>query len=434
MRVLLVAFGLALAQPAQAVNWLIIEATEPAEAPRFGAYAAISLEYQATQDTPLLAGAWSGQADQFNRFAPNYASGHVLRIPAAVAGVRGQQGDGLLNYRLAAVAGDNAIVRGQDGYYGHFARPLDASLTLSPAPFARLRAGLFRQPLGDDAMTPQPRYINLSHVTQQMVQERYFLSDGSVNGSPNLDLGPVSAFRDFGLQVFGAFAAAQWEHSYAVMAGMGTGVDPSLNHVGIDKYVYWSSERIFEGKGALREGLKLYAWGQAGERHLDEGATQAQQTFARRRGGLGASLRTGPWSVAAEWIHASGMIYNGPDGGTLPGNISNNGELLAGYNVLPTSAAHGGYLDAGYRVHTALDLRLRYDVLNRGTDSPNTDIRFQALTAGFSVVLAAQTLLVVDYQFRRYNAPRLSASSPTNMLLGGVDDRFGIRLSHGFSL
>ena len=427
--VLFAAVGL----PANAANWLLLEATEPPAAPDLAGYAALSVEYQKSSDTPLLAGGWSGQPDQFNRFAPRFAHGEVLQVSTAVAGMHGRVEEGQLSYRLAAIAGENAIVRGLDGSYGGGVRLLDASLTLNLIPHARLRAGLFRQPLGDEAIDPQPRHVNLSHVTQQMVQERWFESDGSVNGDPNLDRGPVSAFRDVGVQVFDAIAAGNWEHTYALMLGQGSGVDPTLNHAGIEKYVYWSSERIFAGKGAQRDGLKLYAWGQFGHRHLDVGPTQAQQTFARRRAGVGASLRTGPWSVAAEWINAHGMIYHGPDGGAIPGSPSNSGALVAGYNVLPESAAHGWYVDGAYRIAQPLELRLRYDVLNRGTDNPNTEIRFQGVTVGGSYALAAKTLLVVDYQIRRYNAPRLSGASPTNVLLDGVDNRIGICLSQQFS-
>lgn len=416
-----------------AANWLMLEATEPESALALSGYAAISLEYQASHDTPLLAGPWAGQPDQFNRFATRFADGSVLHVPVAVAGAHGRLSDGHLNYRLSAITGDNAIVRGLEGYYGSGVRLLDASVTWNRMPHARLRVGLFRQPLGDEAVALEQRHVNLSHVTQQIVQERYFALDGSVNGDPNLDLGPVSAFRDIGAQVFDVFSAGQWEHTYALMLGRGTGVDVSPNHAGIEKYVYWSSERIFGGKGPQREGIKLYAWGQTGERSLKVGPAQVEQDFERRRGGVGASLRTGPWSLAGEWIDARGMIYHGPDGGTIPGNISNDGTLVAGYNVLPESKANGGYVDLGYRVLEPFEIRLRYDILHRGTDSANSEIQFQGVTLGGSYAFTRSDQIVIDYQFRRYNAPRLDDGSPTNVLLDGVDDRVGVRYYHQFS-
>lgn len=425
--------AVAMPVPSYATNWLMIEATEPEDAPSVRLNAAISIEYQASRDTPLLAGAWRGQPDQFNRFAPRYPSGEVLQIPNAVASVHGRLLGGDLTYRLSGIAGLNAIMRDMNGYYGSIVRPLDASMTLNGIPHARLRLGLFRQPLGDEAVALEQRHVNLSHVTQQMVQERYFVLDGSVNGDPNFDRGPVSAFRDIGAQVFDTFNTAQWEHTYAIMFGRGTGVDPSLNHTGSEKYVYWSSERIFGGKGPQREGLKFYVWGQSGERTLKAGAGQVEQNFDRRRSGAGTSVRTGPWFLAGEWIQARGMIYHGPDGGAIPGSISNIGAQIAGYNVLPESKADGWYLDVGYKILEPFELRLRYDVLHRGADSANTEIQFQGVTIGGSYSFTPRDQLVFDYQFRRYNAPRLDASSPTNVLLTGVDNRIGIRYTHQFS-
>ena len=425
--------ALALPLTGYCANWLMLEATEPNGAPALAFNAAISVEYQASRDTPLLAGAWRGQPDQFNRFAPHYASGEVLQIPMAVASAHGRLLQGDLTYRLSAIAGENATVQGLNGYYGGMARPLDASVTLNGMPHARLRLGLFRQPLGDETVALELRHVNFSHVTQQMVQERYFASDGSVDGEPNLDRGPVSAFRDIGLQVFDAFRVEQWEHTYALMLGRGTGVEPSLNRTGVDKYLYWSSERLFGGKGPQREGLKLYAWSQAGERTLKVGADQAERNFDRRRSGVGTSVRTGPWFLAGEWIQAQGMIYHGPDGGAVPGAISNVGAQTAGYNVLPESKANGWYVDLGYRISKPLELRLRYDVLHRGTDSASTEIRFQGATIGGNYVMTPTDQVILEYQFRRYDAPRQGPGNPTNVLLAGVDDRIGIRFTHQFS-
>jgi hypothetical protein len=421
------------AAPPRTLNWLMTDAVEPEGAPPISGNVSASLEYQATRDTPLLAGAWRGQPDQFNRFAPRYADGEVLRIPQAGAAVHGRLLDGALDYRAALLTGDNQILRNERGFFDSlYVRPTNASVTINAVPHARFRLGLFRQPLGDEAASPQQRYIWFSHVTQQMVQERYFRSDGSVNGDPNFDLGPVSGFRDIGIQLFDSFETGTWEHTYALMLGMGTGVDPSLNQTGIDKYVYWSSEKIFGQTGRWRDGLKFYASGQFSERTLRAGPSQTEQDFDRQRAGIGATLRTGPWSLTGEWIVARGMIYHGPDGGTIPGRLSNNGALVAGYNVLPDSKADGWYVDVGYRVLEPLELRLRYDVLNRGTDDPNTEVRFQGLTLGGSYQLTPSAQLLFGYQFRRYDAPRLDSSSTTNTLLDGVDNRFGVRFIYQF--
>jgi hypothetical protein len=423
---------LALAVPLKGycTDWLMLDATEPVKAPPVAGSLSISLQYQASNDTPLLAGPWRGQPDQFNRFAPRYANGRVLQVPNAGIGIHGRLWEGAVNYRVTLATGDNPTLRDQAGFFhGRFGRLTDASATMNSIPDLRIRVGLFRQPLGDEAAAPQQRYIWPSHVTQQMVQERYFRSDGGVDGDPNLDLGPVSTYRDIGVEVFNAFRRGPWVHTYALMLGRGTGIDPGLNSAGPDTYVYWSSERVFGGAGLRQEGLKFFAWGQSGQRSLTVGPRQAKEALARQRAGVGATLRKGPWSFAGEWIYAKGLIYHGPDGGTVPGRLSNDGPLLAGYNVLPSSKADGWYADLGYQVIAPFEMRLRYDVLNRGTDDRNTDIRFQALTIGGVYRLTPTTQVIVDYQFRRYDAPLLPRSSPTNLLLDGVDNRFGVRLT-----
>lgn len=427
--------GAGQADDLQTLNWLMNDAVEPVGAPAFSAALFANVEYQATQDTPLLAGPWSGQPDLFNRFAPRFDDGQVLRSTQAGVSMHGRLIEGALDYRLTLLTGDNQILRNEQGFYDSvYVRPIDASVTINALSPAHLRLGLFRQPLGDEAASPQQRWIWRSHVAQQIVQERYFRSDGGVNGDANFDLGPISGFRDIGLQVFDSFDTGAWEHSYAVMLGRGAGVDPTLDATGLDKYLYWSSERILGATGKRRDGLKLYGWGQFGERKLRVGPEQGEQTFDRRRAGVGATLRAGPWSLSGEWITATGLIYHGSDGGTIPGRPSDNGALVSGYNVLPESEADGWYLDVGYRVSEPLEIGLRYDVLNRGTDSPETEVKFEGLTFGASYAFSPAAQLLFDVQLRRYSAPRQSADSTTNLLLDGVDDRIGLRFTYRFGL
>lgn len=105
---------------------------------------------------------------------------------------------------------------------------------------------------------------------------------------------------------------------------------------------------MFGGTGPFRDGLKLFGWYQNGERELAVGKPQVEETFDRERFWLGATSRQGPWRTSEEWIKADGMIFNGTDGFTVPGSISNNGKLTAPYNVLPKEEADGWYVDRGY--------------------------------------------------------------------------------------
>ena len=71
--------------------------------------------------------------------------------------------------------------------------------------------------------------------------------------------------RDADPQLSGWIKTDRWEHTYAVMVGTGSGL-AIYNGTGSgtpDWYLYWSSERLFGGKGPLREGFKLTGWYQA---------------------------------------------------------------------------------------------------------------------------------------------------------------------------
>jgi len=123
--------------------------------------------------------------------------------------------------------------------------------------------------------------------------------------------------------------------------------------------------------------LKLTGWYQDGERELRIGAQQKTETFDRKRYGLGTVFRRGPWHVAGEWVKADGMIFNGTDGGAVPGSVGNQGNVIAGFNVLPDDDADGWYLDGGYRLFDKWELRARYDRLNRGTNEKEVERRFE---------------------------------------------------------
>lgn len=179
-------------------------------------------------------------------------------------------------------------------------------------------------------MTPvvQRDYINVSQVSQQITNETYFDSDGAPMNDANDPTGPTSGWRDTGIQLFDSFKTGDWEHTYALMAGTGTGL-AIYNGMGTgrpDWHLYWSSEWVFGGMGHTREGWKLTGWYQDGNREIRVGTAQREETFDRTRYGLGTTFRKGPWRAEAEWIGAEGMIYNGTDSMAIPGSIGKMGN------------------------------------------------------------------------------------------------------------
>lgn len=423
---------------AQAANWIMLQGTEPTRAPAYRAFGLIAVDYQRTTDSPLAAGPWKEQPNVLNQIGPNLEDDKELEVSLLRLGVRGRLAEGRFNYWVSPLAGSNGISRNGTPNV----KFTDVSATFSVIPHARIRVGQFKQPGSEEGLQPvrSRDYVSLSNVGQQIVNEGFFDSDGTPTDDANELDAPVSGFRDTGVQVFDAFHTGQWEHTYAAMAGTGSGL-AIYNGSGSgrpDWYLYWSSELVFGGKGASRQGLKLSGWYQDGEREIRTGAAQTKETFGRTRYGVAATLRRGPWRAAGEWIKADGMIFNGTDAAAVPGSISTNPALppppgsIASFNVLPDEQADGWYLDASYTLFENLQLHARYDRLNRGTEDAFNQRIFETVTLGASYRFNKHYRLLANYQFRDIEAPRLPDNTVTNQILDDVDDLFSLRFLASF--
>ncbi|WP_089726545.1 porin [Candidatus Thiosymbion oneisti] len=416
------------ALPASAVNWIMLQGTEPATAPAYRPFGFIGIEYQQTDGSRIAAGPFKGQPLMPNQIVPRLEDTSELQISHVRLGLQGRLFAGKLNYRISPLAGDNGI--SQNGSPN--VKFTDLSVTLNLIPHARIRIGQFKQPGSEEGLQPAVLrdYIRPTNLSRQLTNERLFDSDGTLKHDANVFDGPLSGWRDTGIQVFDAFKTGPWEHTYALMAGTGSGL-AIYNGSGDgrpDWYLYWSSELIFGGKGASRDGLKLTGWYQDGERELRIGAEQKTETFDRKRYGLGTVFRRGPWRVAGEWVKADGMIFNGTDGGAVPGSAGNQGNVIAGFNVLPDNEADGWYLDGGYRLFDKWELRARYDRLNRGTNKKETERRFETFTLGITYRPTKQVRVLADYEFRQVDAPGLPGAAVPSRILSEVDDVFGAKV------
>jgi hypothetical protein len=414
--------------PVQAANWVMLQGTEPEKAPAYRAFGFLGIDYQQTRGTPLPAGPWQGQAMALNQIAPKLDTDATLQFSYLRLGLRGRLFDGKLNYWISPLAGDNPV--SQNGTPN--LKFTDLSATFNLIPHARVRVGQFKYPGSEEGLQPTARrdYILPSAVNAQIVNERPLDNDGLLPNETNFLTGPASGWRDTGVQLFDAFRVGDWEHTYAVMAGTGSGL-AIYNGMGSgvpDWTLYWASEWVFGGKGPSRDGLKLTGWFQTGERELRAGSQQTKQRFDRTRYGVGSTFRRGSWRAAGEWIKADGMIFNGTDGVAVPGAVSNNGQLTASYNLLPKNEADGWYLDGGYTLFDRWELRARYDRLNRGTDSSVTERRFDTLTLGVTYRFNQHLRVLADYQFRDFEAPGLAGDTMPNQILDDVDDLFAVRL------
>jgi hypothetical protein len=409
-------------------NWIMLQGTEPPKAPAYRPFGFLGIEYQQTKGSHLPASPWKGQPLVLNQIGPQLERSNELQVSYARLGLRGRVLDGKLNYWISPLAGYNGI--SHNG--GPNVKFTDVSATLNLIPHARIRIGQFKYPGSEEGLQPAVLrdYLNPTNVSKQITNERYFDSDGTPKDDDNVFDGPLSGWRDTGIQVFDAFRTGDWEHTYALMAGTGTGlaIYNGFGNSRPDWYLYWSSVLIFGGKGPSLEGLKVTGWYQDGEREIRAGKSQDEEYFDRRRYGLGATLRHGPWRAAGEWIKADGMVMNGTDGVAVPGSVSNNGKIISSFNVLPDNEADGWYLDAGYTLFGKWEIRARYDRLNRGTDSSETERRFETVTLGTTYRFNKHVRVLADYEFRDVTAPSLPGSATPNLILSEVDNLFGVRV------
>lgn len=431
--------------PAQSANWLMLQGTEPSDAaPRVKFWGFIQAGYKTDNSDPNATGAYVPP----KLIGPDLTSQDGFNITRARIGARGQGFplDGNVNYFFLAEFGNNAITHSGDS----FAKITDASITLNHLPGARVRMGLFKTPGSEEIYQGIALfdYIEFTNYTNQQLLERIPNEKYTANVAPQpLDsAGDLNAFnqsvaaaRDTGIQVFDTFKVDDWEHSYAVMMGNGNGLNQGDNDDNRDTYLYWSSEKVFGGKGPRREGLKLFAWSQDGKRKLDNtnDSTHNPKEFERKRSGVGFKYLKKPWRVSGEYSQAKGMIWVGPHTPTFDMNPA----VAPGNGV--EGKANGYYLDVGYYIPgTKWELDARYDVYTRLKDDtafpagPNVgktfETEWETLTLGVQYHINLKTRLTLNHIMRDVEAPDFGSGAGPNANLDGIGDRTALQLTHIF--
>ncbi len=414
--------GCLLLPSAHAANWLMLQGTEPAgEAARAKVWGFIQAQYQNDSSDPNAGGGYIPP----KLIGPNLDDQSGFNVNRARIGVRGTGFplDSKVNYFILAELGNNGITNGDDGKH-----MTDASITLNHIDGARVRMGLFKYPGAEEGLQAIHvfDYINFTTVTNQLLLERFPRSTDLNHlppaPTPNADMNAfeksVGAFRDVGIQVFDTFKVNDWEHSYAIMVGNGNGLNYGDNDDNKDLYLYWSSEKVFGGKGGRREGLKLFAWNQDGTRTNAYDRTQEQD---RTRTGVGVKYLKRPFRASAEYMQGDGMIFQGQH---RPEHMFNNGE------------AEGFYVEGGWYIpNTKWEIDLRYDTYTRDefhpTSGPNQGIHesdFDTITVGTQYHFNKKTRINAEYSARDYES---ESPGPSAQQIG-VKDRFAIQVTHIF--
>ncbi|MCF1183748.1 OprO/OprP family phosphate-selective porin [Marichromatium gracile] len=425
------ALGAALLAPglapglAQAANWLLLQGSEPEQGTRaLRPWGFAQLAYQRGEDTPIPVGGWTGQGMAANRLGPDKRAAERWQLHRLRLGVRGRvPGGAPLDYLVAVEAGDNGATREGDEL-----QLIDASLSYRIDPALRLRLGQFKPPGSEEALRPAPRqpYFAVSTAVDQLLNETFLDHDGSDPLDANAPRGPRSLYHDIGAQLFGVLpGGGPWAHSYALMLGNGNGVARLDNDSHKDLYLYWSSEHVEGGRGAARQGTKLFGWWQQGRRELD-GADPG--SHLRTRAGAGVIHQAARWRLSGESLVGRGMILAGSDGGAVPGSWNNAATRIAGRNLLPEGEAEGWYLEGGWRLAPRTWLDLRYDRYDRGTESAADHRRFTTWTLGLRYRIDRHWQVMANYQWREAEAPGLDARANANRLLAALDDRLALQL------
>jgi hypothetical protein len=419
-----------------AADWLSIAGTEPSmikvdgkkvvnknNKPHFWGF--IQVGYQKDYGTIL-------DKDGINKtpfvmIAPNldYQSGfEVNRARLAVRGMIDKENK--FDYFLMTEFGEDGITTPAGHASNNYLT--DASITYRGIPYVNVRVGQFKYPGSEEGMRAvfASEYRNFSTAGGQLLLER-FLPNNATEVSPGVyQAAPeqsVGAYRDRGVELFHtAKLKKNIKLSIAGMVGNGTGMSSMNSSGSLTYYGYLSSEYLFgKGKAYFTESVKVFAWYQDGKRRLNN------IDYTRERYGLGVDYFHNGLRVDIEYIKAKGMIYNGAkDVDSDPYGVDWQYQIAASDN----NVADGGYVSVQYYViPKKVELLVRYDYLDRLTNSTIDERDFKTTTVGFSYHFKGVNRVDVNYAFRDITAPGNSAAQ---VVLDNVDNLLSIQATLKF--
>ena len=347
--------------------------------------------------------AYNGQTALFNLVGPDLAHSDQLQMFRARPGVRGviPGTNEKINYFALAELGNNALTRERPAVF------TDATMTFNYIPGARIRVGLGRLPLGEEAMQGVQimDYINFTTVTDQLLNERFVepyanvaRTHAAVVGAPmamSQLKGAFGGYRDVGVEVYDWFNRGRWEYAYAVMASQanGIGFSDDLNSGNHDVTARVQAAYVFQGAGPKREDVTAYAWHQEGKRAF--GGTD----YARIREGIGAKYLRHGVRMAGEYIRAKGMIYVAPT--PQFNDIGAPAFEPVDYVALDSSnKAEGYYLDVGWKFAPKWEVDLRYDELSKMTNSAYDERKASTWTLGGQYFYSPKLRFALNYEIR----------------------------------
>lgn len=426
MMIMAAAASLACMNAAHATNWLQVQGNEPAGAPLFKPFGFLQPTYTRIDADPVTglkgaAAAFNGQDQVANLVGPDQDGDAKLQFMRARVGARGVLSpvSDKINYFLLVEAGRNAVTAEHD------VMVTDASMTFNFIPGARIRAGLFKVPTGEEALvavhTSFP-YVYFSGLTDSLLNERQ-LAFSTATGTAPAGLAKAevtsggSGFRDVGVQVYDWFNKGPWEFSYAAMLSNGESIDRLGDSDGSkDLTLRAQASYIFGGKGPNRDDVSVYLWRQDGERSF------GARDYDRVREGAGFMFRKGDYRLSGEYIQGEGMIFGGPNPPFVGAPF---------YTVGLKDKAHGWYLEGGWRFLPKWELDLRYERFDRMTETAANEREFTTTTVGVQYFINTDTRVTVNYEFRDVDVsnPQAIPAGPNRDNALKIADNLGDRMS-----
>jgi len=467
--------GLLLTGTASAANWLMLQGTEHPKKKGQRLFAFVQPAWT-SNDGDKLEGLLGGGAVNNGSFAapntvtPDFNETEQVYLRRARLGSRGTFTGGFAN-SFTAKMNYFFLLALDDGLFNQdqFTTDRDpvtldhASLTFNHIPGARVRVGLFKNPISEEIYQAVNTidFIEFSSFGRTQVLENFYSGNatpvGSVGGTtpaigtPQRGAYGFSAARDWGIQVFDSFKVANksWDLSYAIKVGRGEAIsrgnDSDNNN---ELYLYASAEKNLPGgRGPRKNGVKFYAWHQSGEREFYTDATN--QEFDRSRYGIGVK-GLGKFfgskykhRFAAELAYAKGMIFMGPAAGVA-------GSLPVSFAVDEDNKSRGLQFEYGFYLNKNWQFDIRWnreqrlysraDEINDGAEREITET-----TLGVTYHFTKKARLTFNYDFRdvdapnNYNGDNGLPGGAQNVINNNVDivtdsigDRVGLQLTYIF--
>ncbi len=393
-----------------AADWLSIAGTEPCmikkggkkvlnDKPRYWGF--IQVGYQKDYGDIFEKGGIN--KTPFVMLPPSLNSQSGFEVNRARFAVRGKfDKDNTLNYFFMTEFGEDGITK-PAGHASHNFLT-DASITYRGFPYADIRFGQFKYPGSEEGLRAvfTSTYRNFSTAGNQLLLER-FLPNNATEVSPGVfQAAPeqsVGAYRDRGIELFRTTnIKPNVTLTAAGMIGSGTGMSSSNASGDLNYYGYLASEYLYgKGKGYYTQSLKGFAWYQTGKRQLNN------ENYTRERYGLGFNYFHNGLRIGAEYILAKGMIYTGSKDVDASSYGTNWQYQIAADD---SNEADGGYINVAYFVvPKKVEAMVRYDYLNRLTNSVKDEREFKTTTLGLSYHFKGPTRIDLNYAIRTADAP-----------------------------